>query len=144
MPRKRRNKIHILSHRRLEHSRSGVSGSLFPIHRTLGRHQTGNWRKAMGDATIWLGPLLGGLLLYGLIHLLVRSGGYSLQGKFRRMGNMTGMSKAAIIAAVGNPNSVSGLPEGKQLLQWMAPGYHICIRFTQDGTFDGITHEVAV
>lgn len=98
----------------------------------------------MGDLTIWLGPIIGGLVLYAVIHALVRSGGYSLQAKFRRLGNMTGMHRDSIVKAVGLPNSASGLPDGKQLLQWMASGYHVCIRFTPDGVFDGITHEVSV
>lgn len=44
----------------------------------------------------YLGSLFGGLVLYAIIHFIVRAGGMSLGAKFRAMGNLTGMSKAQI------------------------------------------------
>jgi hypothetical protein len=63
-----------------------------------------------------------------------------LRQQFSGMGTLRGRSRAEIEAVVGPPNSVSGLPGGKQLLQWQRPGYHIALRFDGD-VCDGVTHE---
>ena len=88
-------------------------------------------------------PLIGGLVLFFIMQAGVKSPGRALQSKFVSLGSLKGRSKTEIVAVVGLPNSISGLPNGKTLCQWMATGYHIALRF--DGEIcEGITHEVAV
>ena len=41
----------------------------------------------------YLGSLFGGLVLYAIIHFIVRAGGMSLGAKFRAMGNLTACRK---------------------------------------------------
>lgn len=89
-----------------------------------------------------LWTLLGGTLLSGATNASVRARGRELQRKFVALGVMTGRTKTEIIAAVGPPSSISALPDGKTLLQWISSGYHIALRFDGE-TFDGVTHEFA-
>jgi len=89
----------------------------------------------------FVGIIIGGLVLFVIISLVVKSPGRSLQIKFQKLGNMTGRRKQEIIAAAGPPSSISATGDGGQLLQWMATGYHIAIRFDANGMFRGITHE---
>jgi hypothetical protein len=87
--------------------------------------------------------LAGGLLISALIQASVKAPGNALARKFAAAGKLAGRTKGEIIALVGTPNSVSGLPNGKTLCQWMATGYHIALRF--DGEIcDGVTHETKV
>lgn len=92
----------------------------------------------MGAALIV--PLIGGLLIYAVIHVLVRAPGASLQQKFVRLGTLAGRPEAEIVAAVGPPQS-RGVAPGGYLLQWMATGYHIALRFDAQGICQGVTHE---
>ena len=87
-----------------------------------------------------IGALLGGLGLNALISGAVRIPGHLLQGKFASMGNLSGKSMREIIAVAGAPSSISPLPNGKHLLQWMATGYHIAIIFNGE-LFEGVSHE---
>jgi len=89
-----------------------------------------------------LWTLLGGSLLSGATNAAVRAPGRELQRKFVALGVMTGKTKEDIVAAVGPPSSISQLPDGKMLLQWIATGYHIALLFDGE-TFDGVTHEFA-
>jgi hypothetical protein len=70
-----------------------------------------------------------------------------LKSKFAGLGVLAGKSKDEIISAVGPPNSVSDVGEGKVLLQWQniseAGGYHIALLFDEVGICEGITHEHA-
>lgn len=66
--------------------------------------------------------------------------GKQLHAKFVGMGTLAGRTKDEIIAEVGPPTSVSGLPDGKTLLQWQATGCHMALRFAGD-ICEGITHE---
>jgi hypothetical protein len=66
----------------------------------------------------------------------------SLQNKFVGLGTLAGRSKQEIITIVGQPNSVSALPEGKSILQWMATGYHIALVFNGE-ICEGVSHEFA-
>jgi len=97
----------------------------------------------MGLEILWfiLYSLLG-LLIYGLMQALVTIPGRTLQENFRSLGTLTGKRKAEIIAKAGNPSSVSELPDGKILLQWMATGYHIALVFNGD-ICEGVSHESA-
>jgi len=65
---------------------------------------------------------------------------HKLQSKFSNMGTIAGKTKAEILLLVGPPNSISALPEGKELLQWQCPGYHIALRFSED-VCEGVVHE---
>jgi hypothetical protein len=85
--------------------------------------------------------LLGGAVLNGITHDAVRAPGRALSERFQRLGNMTGKTTAEVCAVVGRPSSVSALPGGKLLLQWMATGYHAAILFDKDDVFERITHE---
>ena len=58
------------------------------------------------------------------------------------MGTLKGRTKDEILAEVGPPNSFSSVGEGKELLQWQQPGYHIALLFT-NGICDGVSHEYA-
>ena len=66
----------------------------------------------------------------------------NLSGKFKSLGNMTGMMKEDIIKQVGLPNATTVIAGG-QLLQWSSTGYHISIKFTNEGLFMGIMSEHA-
>jgi hypothetical protein len=72
---------------------------------------------------------------------------HSIKQKFATLGTIAGRSKADIIAAVGPPNSVSGMAEGKTLLQWQhtsqAGAYHIALLFDAEDICEGVTHEYA-
>ena len=73
----------------------------------------------------------------------VKAQGRALQKKFVELGTLKGRTKAEIIAAVGNPQSVSARAGGGTLLQWLATGYHIALIFDADGICQGVSHEFA-
>ena len=85
---------------------------------------------------------IGGIVLYAIISAMTTAPGRSLQSKFVGMGTLTGKSKNEIIAVVGSPNSISALPDGKAVLQWMATGYQIALIFNGD-ICEGVSHEFA-
>jgi hypothetical protein len=85
----------------------------------------------------------GGFLIYLVISVMVKSPGRALQSKFAGIGVLKGKTKEDIIAAVGPPNGISSAPNGGQVLQWMATGYHIVLLFDSNGICQGITHEFA-
>lgn len=89
---------------------------------------------------IWV--FIGGIVLYAIISAMTTAPGKSLQNKFVNMGTLTGKSKNEIISIVGSPNSISALPDGKAVLQWMATGYHIALIFNDD-ICEGVSHEFA-
>lgn len=70
-----------------------------------------------------------------------------VKSKFANLGVLAGRSKSEIIAAVGAPNSVSAMADGKTLLQWQhisqAGGYHIALLFDANEVCEGVTHEHA-
>jgi hypothetical protein len=84
--------------------------------------------------------VIGGLILFAVISALVRAPGNLLQKKFGSLGQLPGKTREEIIAVVGPPNSVSAAGDGKTLLQWMAPGYHVALLFEGEACL-GITHE---
>ena len=89
---------------------------------------------------IWV--FIGGIVLYAIISAMTTAPGRSRQNKFVNMGTLTGKSKNEIISIVGSPNSISALPDGKVVLQWMATGYHIALIFNDD-ICEGVSHEFA-
>lgn len=84
--------------------------------------------------------IVGGAISAAFQQSNVTAPGRELHARFTSLGDMTGKTKAEIVAVVGQPTSVSELPEGKELLQWQATGCHVALRFS-GGQFDGITHE---
>jgi hypothetical protein len=96
----------------------------------------------MDDPLIFIGPLIGGLILYAIISVVVRSPGSFLRTKFQSLGTLRGKSFQTIVASVGPPTSRSGAANGKTLYQWMATGYHIALIFDGD-ICEGVTHEFA-
>lgn len=87
---------------------------------------------------IWV--FIGGVVLFGIISAMTTAPGRSLQGKFVGMGTLAGKSKEEIIAVVGMPNSISALPDGQVILQWMTTGYHIALIFNGE-VCAGVSHE---
>jgi hypothetical protein len=86
-------------------------------------------------------PIIGGLVMYWVISSLVKTPGRSLALKFASLGTLKGKTKEEIINVTGLPNSVSAMPNGTQLLQWMATGYHISLMFESNDNCLGVSHE---
>ena len=85
--------------------------------------------------------LIGAIVIGGAISAaFVGQEGAELGSKFAGLGNMTGKTRAEIVAVVGEPTAISHLGNGVTLLQWQATGYHIAINFHND-VFAGIAHE---
>lgn len=86
------------------------------------------------------------LLIIGMVALSAMWGlstwleARSFKRKLYALGHIAGRTKEEIIQAVGLPNSFSGVGEGRELLQWQRPGYHIALLF-KDGVCEGATHE---
>jgi hypothetical protein len=104
--------------------------------RAYGAHMLGESSSGLAIIAI---PLIGGLILYAVIHSGVRAPGNSLASKFQQLGVLQGRTKDQIVAAVGPPQAVSAQPGGKSLLQWQATGYHIALLFDGAGICEGIT-----
>lgn len=88
-------------------------------------------------------PIVGGLVLYAIIHYAVRAPGRSLSQKFVSLGNLQSKSYREIVAYCGSPTSTSAV-EGGKLCQWMATGYHIALLFDENDNCLGITHNASV
>lgn len=73
-------------------------------------------------------------------HLQVTQAGRHLHYKFRMLGALPGKTRAEIVAAVGEPTSISVAAAGRTLLQWQATGCHMALLFEGDVCL-GITHE---
>jgi len=89
---------------------------------------------------------LGGLVAigYGLFWITRKSvavPGRALRSKFQAAGVLKGCPKADIIGKVGPPQSVSNVLDGTTLLQWQAPGYHICLLFDKENICSGVQSE---
>lgn len=90
----------------------------------------------------FIGVLIGGLILYGIISVFVREPGRALQRKFQKLGVLKGQRKSVIFVTVGKPNAVSSLANGRTLCQWQATGFHIALIFDED-ICEGVSHEFA-
>ena len=90
----------------------------------------------------WVLGFIAVLVVGGIIAGISISSG---SNRFAEIGDITGKTEAEIIAAVGPPNSISGMADGGKLLQWMqtnsAGGYHYAIAFDADGKAVGYTHQ---
>lgn len=89
----------------------------------------------------WLYPLLIAAIvlpaLWGAATWLEAS---SFKKRLYALGHLTGRTKDEIILVIGVPNSFSAVADGKELLQWQRPGYHIALLFSE-GICEGATHE---
>ena len=83
-----------------------------------------------------------GIVVYLAGARIIRSRGHSLAKRFQRVGRPAGKTRAEIIAVVGKPSRASRLPGGQSLLQWIANGYHISLRFRGD-VCDGVVLETS-
>jgi hypothetical protein len=63
-----------------------------------------------------------------------------LARKFQRLGTVTGLTEAQIVAAVGRPQARSALAGG-YLLQLQRTGFHVALRFDAHAVCKGVTHE---
>jgi len=95
----------------------------------------------MGEAIfMFIGIMVVGGIISAFQKNAVTAPGRALHQRFVNLGNLQGKSKHEIIATVGQPSSISGLPDGKTLLQWQATGCHMALRFDGD-ICEGITHQ---
>ena len=88
----------------------------------------------------YLSPIAAGALLFMVASYLMNPAGRRLQSRFVRLGPLEGRTKDEIIGAVGQPSSSWSVGYGKALLQWVAPGYHIALRFDGDRC-EAVTYE---
>ena len=82
------------------------------------------------------------LLLIAVVILAMGRVSSNPSRRFAQLGNMRGKSKYEIIEAVGPPSSVSQ-GAGYTLLQWQTRGYHVALKFDDEGMFAGVVHEYA-
>lgn len=93
---------------------------------------------------LYFWPLVGGLVLFGIISLFVRAPGAGLSQKFVALGNLQGRSYSEIVAVVGAPSAISATADGGSVRQWMASGYHIALLFDANEVCLGVSHEASV
>ena len=89
-------------------------------------------------------PIIGGWILYAIMHAGVRAPGAALNKKFVSLGTLAGKTYDEISAVCGPSSSVSAGPNGKTIRQWMATGYHIVLIFDENGVCEGISSETHV
>ena len=94
--------------------------------------------------TVWILPLIGGLIWYWVTQATVKAPGDILASKFRNLGVVTGKTYKEIVSACGAPASVSSMGDGQKLCQWMATSYHIALLFDENDVCLGITDEIQV
>jgi hypothetical protein len=61
----------------------------------------------------------------------------------RCLGDVLGRPRHEVTSFLGEPNARSGIGNGLLLLQWVRPGFHIALKFAEDGTCLGITSQHA-
>jgi hypothetical protein len=76
-----------------------------------------------------------------MVPYVFRAPGRALRKQFVALGRLKGMTRKEIVKAVGQPATVTTLPDGRTLLQWRATGYHIALVFEKNGRCFGVTHE---
>jgi hypothetical protein len=104
---------------------------------------TGGRRVSVGWATV---IVLGGFFVVDIVCMAIfGSPEGNLQKRFVELDNLQGRTRQEIVAAVGDPNSISQAGGGKSLLQWMKTsqtgGYRISLLFNAAGICEGITHQ---
>lgn len=102
----------------------------------------------MDMAMIYILPIIGGLILYVIMHALVKAPGTALNQKFVSLGTLKGKTYQEIVAKCGAPNANSSkaLDDGSvvKIRQWMATGYHIVLLFDENDICLGVSNEVKV
>lgn len=96
-----------------------------------------------------IGPIIGGIILYLIIHVAVKAPGTLLQTKFSMLtkdtnGVIAGKTLEEIVKACGQPSAVSAMGDGKTLRQWQSTGYHIALLFDENDVCLGISNEIKV
>ena len=99
--------------------------------------------------SIWVLPLIGGLIWYWVTQVAVKAPGDILASKFSALtkdtgGVIAGKTYREIVDACGAPASVSSMGDGQKLCQWMATSYHIALLFDENDVCLGISHEAKV
>lgn len=103
--------------------------------------RNGGFKLSASDSfLLYVGPFIGGLLMFLFIAVLVRLPGAALSKKFVSLGVLKGKTKAEIIAVAGKPRAISAAAGGKTVLQWLATGYHIALIFDENDVCEGISH----
>lgn len=70
--------------------------------------------------------------------------GEVLQNEFAKLGKLQGKTYNTIVNAVGYPNSITQMQNGRYLAQWIATGYHIALLFNRFDVCMGISSETVV
>lgn len=100
------------------------------------------------EALIFIGPIIGGIILYLIMHVLVRAPGAVLQSKFVSLGTLQGKTYDEIVAKCGQPNasSAKALDDGSvvKIKQWISTGYHIVLLFDENDICLGISSQTSV
>jgi len=89
---------------------------------------------------LFLGLLIGGLYFYW-VRVIARTSSNMLIDKFKKMGDMSGVSKTDIINQCGRPTSVRYIQGGSECV-WSSTHYTIVIHFDKSENFIGVVQEV--
>ncbi len=102
----------------------------------------------MEFALISILTTVGGIILYLITSVAVKTPGKVLAQKFVSLGDMSGKTYTEIKKVVGTENSVSRTTnsdgEVVTIRQWMATGYHIVLLFDSEDKFITISNETSV
>lgn len=93
----------------------------------------------MDKIILALVPIVEGISFFGIIQMLVKQPGSTLNRNFASLGILEGKTLEEITTACGSPNAVSTLPDEKVLYQWQALGYHISLLFDENNICMGVT-----
>ncbi|MBR0156621.1 MAG: hypothetical protein IJM20_03760 [Clostridia bacterium] len=96
----------------------------------------------------FIGPLIGGVILYLIIKAVVKAPGAVKNAQFANLGVLKGKTYDEIKAKVGpcNAQSASTSADGVPVTirQWISTGYHIVLLFDQNDVCLGISSETKV
>jgi hypothetical protein len=92
---------------------------------------------------IIVGPLFLVIIVFVVLSAASANRSVKLKRAVAALGNVTQFDYQTIVSRLGNPASISGMPNGEQLVQWITPRYHIAMSFDRDGKCLGIDHEAA-
>ena len=93
------------------------------------------------DFVVIFGLSAMGLSAYVLVGVFAKLPAMQLRWKLSRLGDVAGLTRHEVTAALGPPSCVTLDSAGKDLFQWIVNGYHIVLRF--DGnTCEKISHEI--
>ena len=103
----------------------------------------------MEKVLIFIGPLIGGIIMYLIIHALVKAPGAGLQSRFARVtkdtnGVIKGKTLQQIVSVCGQPSARSSMGDGTTLCQWQATSYHVALLFDENDVCLGVSSEIKV